>query len=531
MSFWDGRQWLPTTPPTRPARRGSRARDWAATAGLIIVLAAVMVPLSAALANGPQVSTNPSASAAGTMITVTGVSFPARSTIQLTWDDAATDLPTATVSGRGTFKVKMTVPAGELGPHTISVVDWITTGGARAATKAGQLGAVLATSVFTLATAVSASAAPSPTATPVPEPTSTPVESAVAPSVAPSVAPTLAPSQDPDPTASAAPTASPTPLPTSAPTPSPTATPVPAGGFVTRCGTALCHGGQPWYLYGASQLGGMDDPNARASLAVSAGLNTLRVVNFLDEQGSPSSAPYDEPRWQRVDRAIAAAGTHGLHVLFDLSTYRNLVWNAGANPYTFDWQPFLSFVANRRNTASGVLYRDDPTIALVAFAGEVEPINTSTNARGITTAHVTEFFRRTFAQWKALDPNHLISSGGLLQIDWNSGIDWRAIFGLANSDVCSIHDYSSTDQTVTTPAVAAYCASINRPWITEEFGWEQSEGDAARAGLYSDMYGLQRIFHAAGVSSWNLGTQLGGTTYDFNTGTPLTWNVVAANAP
>jgi hypothetical protein len=300
---------------------------------------------------------------------------------------------------------------------------------------------------------------------------------------------------------------------------------------VTRCGTSLCLGGRTWYLYGASQLGGMDDPQTRASLGASAGLNTLRVVNFLDEEGAPSSAPYDEARWRRVDGAIAAAGSHGLHVVLDLSTYRNLLWNSGANPYTTDWGSFLAFVANRRNTASGVVYANDPTIAIVAFAGEVEPINTSSNTRGITTGQVTAFFKRAFAEWKALDAHHLTSSGGLLQIDWNSGIDWKAIFDLADSDVCAMHDYSKADQTVTTPAVAAYCGSIGRPWITEEFGWEQSTGDSTRAGLFDAMYGLQRTYHAAGVSNWNLGTQLGGSTYDFNTGTPKTWDVVTANAP
>jgi hypothetical protein len=301
---------------------------------------------------------------------------------------------------------------------------------------------------------------------------------------------------------------------------------------VTRCGTRLCLGGETWYLYGASQLGGLDDPTARADLAVAARLNTLRVVNFLDEGGAPSSAPYNEWHWQRVDRVIAAAGAKGLRVILDLSTYRNLLWNSGANPYTTDWQPFLSFVAARKNTVTGVAYASDPTIALMAFAGEVEPINTPSNTRGITTAQVNAFFERTFAQWKALDPNHLTSSGGLLQLAWNSGIDWKAIFGLADGDVCSIHDYSSADQTLTTPEVSKYCGSIGRPWITEEFGWEQGMGDGARAALYGDMYSLQRTFHAAGVGNWNLGTALGGATnYDFNPLTPLTWNTVRINAP
>jgi hypothetical protein len=176
-------------------------------------------------------------------------------------------------------------------------------------------------------------------------------------------------------------------------------------------------------------------------------------------------------------------------------------------------------------------YANDPTIAIVAFAGEVEPINTTSNNRGITTAQVTSFFKRTFGEWKALDPNQLTSSGGLLQIDWNSGIDWKSIFGLADNDVCSIHDYSLVDQTVTTPAVASYCGSIGKPWITEEFGWEQSIGDTIRAADYSAMYSLQRTYQSAGVGTWNLGTQVGGTTYDVNPNTPRSWAAMVTNTP
>jgi hypothetical protein len=305
---------------------------------------------------------------------------------------------------------------------------------------------------------------------------------------------------------------------------------------VSACGTALCLGGRPWYLYGASDLGGLGDPGARASLAVEARLNTLRVVNFLDEHGSVGSAPYDLAYWSRVDAVIGAAQVAGVRVILDLSTYRNLLWNAGRNPYSWDWGPFVAFVTQRSNTVTGIRYADDPTIALVAFAGEVEPLNTPANVLRITSQQLTAFYERTFAQWRANDSRHLVSTGGLLQLAWDSGIDWRSIFALANDDVCSIHDYSTADQTVTTPAVAAYCASIGKPWITEEFGWDQAVGDATRAADFSAMYGLNVRYSAAGVGFWNLGTTVAGTagvgaTHDVNPSTPLTWAVVGANAP
>jgi hypothetical protein len=296
---------------------------------------------------------------------------------------------------------------------------------------------------------------------------------------------------------------------------------------------ALCLDGGTWYLYGASQLGGLDDPNGRADLAVAAKLNTLRIVNFLDEHAAPATGPYDEWRWQRVDKVIAAAGARGLKIVLDLSTYRNLLWNAGQNPYTTDWASFISFATQRRNTVTGIRYADDPTIAIVSFAGEVEPINTGDNTRGVTTQQVTDFFRRSFGQWKSQDVHHLLSTGGLLQLDWNSGIDWKTLFALPGSDVCAIHDYSTNDQQVTTPMVASYCQSIGRPWITEEFGWEQSIGDSTRAQRFGAMYQLQRTYGAAGVAFWNLGTQTTGTTFDVNSAVTLTntWNAVRNAAP
>ena len=530
MAFWDGQRWVHPSPdgPARPTK--ATARDWVATFAMVVVVIVASVPFLSAAAGGPSLSTSPSKGAAGSQIAVSGTSFPAKGKVQLTWDGSTKGLPTPTVSAKGTFNATMTVPSGSAGAHTIAAVQLLSTGGKG---KAGlKLGAVVASAVFTLSTVGSASASPVPTPSPTPPATPTPAPTATpTPKPSATAAPTSTPTSAPTSTPTSAPTSTPTPASTATPPPTPTPTPAPASSFVTACGTQLCLNGATWYLYGASQLGGLDDPAARASLAVAGGLNTLRIVNFLDEGGASSTAPYDEWRWQRVDKTLDAARANGLHVLLDLSTYRNLLWNAGANPYTTDWAPFLDFVANRRNTVNGRTYANDPTIAIVAFAGEVEPINTSSNTRGITTSQVTTFFHRTFAEWKALDPNHLTSSGGFLQIDWNSGIDWKTIWSDANSDVCSIHDYSNNDQTITTPAVSSYCGSIGRPWITEEFGWDQSTGDATRAQDYAGMYALQRTFHAAGVGNWNLGTQVGGSTYDVNPNTPKTWAVVLSNAP
>jgi len=298
---------------------------------------------------------------------------------------------------------------------------------------------------------------------------------------------------------------------------------------IHACGTNLCRGPWLWRLHGASVYG-----HSSASDAVNRArvlrLNTIRLTDWLDTGADPVRGAYDESRWRTVDADLALARESGLRVILDLSTYRNMLYAHGINPYTYDWKPFLSFVANRRNTVNGNRIGSDPVIALVSFAGEVEPLNTSDNRLGITTKQVTGFFRTAFATWGSLAPEQLRSSGGLLQLDWDSGIDWRSIMALPGSDVCSIHVYGDGDKNSTLPAVANYCRRLGKPWITEEFGMHAGIGDATRASWFTSVYDAQRRYGSAGAGFWNAGPQVG-DTYDVGAQTPLTAAVVRKNAP
>jgi hypothetical protein len=308
-----------------------------------------------------------------------------------------------------------------------------------------------------------------------------------------------------------------------------------ASPFVRVCALQLCLNGARFGLYGASSLGGLGDPVGRIALARQAHLNVIRIVNFLDETSTHVAlASYDPVKWARVDREIALARAAGLHVILDLSTYRNLLANNHINPYTAEWGPFVSFVAARVNTFTGVRYSNDPTIAIVSVAGEVEPL-TVRSAITPTTLQLTTFYRRTIAELHFHDVNHLVSSGGLLQLDWKSGIDWKSIFALPGNNVPAIHVYSSGDEHTSLPAVAAYARLIGKPWIVEEFGFRQTAGDAARAVDFKRVFDEAASRSAAGVLFWNVGPEIVGAagktqTYDVNPSTPRTFSVVVANA-
>ena len=338
-----------------------------------------------------------------------------------------------------------------------------------------------------------------------------------------------------------------------------------AKGFVTRAGTGLVLDGQPWYLYGGSSYGTLN-PGAQGTiagtvqLAVDAGLNTVRLVNFFDERGLSDDAPYDPVQWAGVDAMLDALRRAGLKAILDLSAYRNHLHNralsAGSTitPYSQDWRPFIRFVARRVNTVTGFQYKQDRTIAVVSFAGEPNPPNSGEPLKP-TTGELTNFYATAFAEWRKHDKNHLLSSGGLLHIDWEelynnpngSGIDWQAIASLPNHDVPSIHNYwasfpPTASNDFKTPKFATYCGQIGKPWITEEFGFKQAPVDYStipptvysesdRGAWFQVAYDIQMARNAAGAAFWNLGGEVHPDSHDVNPNTPATWATVQVNAP
>jgi hypothetical protein len=318
-------------------------------------------------------------------------------------------------------------------------------------------------------------------------------------------------------------------------------------GQVTVCGTALCVDGAIYSMYGSTiynpglqpYQSGLKDPAGTIALAQQAHLNTIRITDFLDVNGDPSTAPFDPTAWSEVDAMIAAAGAAGLHVDLGLADYRAMLWNRCVDPYTADWSQFISFVANRVNTVTHVVYKDDPTIAFVSVAGEPLPVGThgyTASATGApcsmtySTSDLTAFYAATTSEWQQQGGSVLINSGGLGYLNESTaGIDWKSIFSLPSNAFCDIKTYGGMQAWA--PTAAAYCQSIGKPVVVEEFGWQQDVGDAARAQLFTTMVAQLRALHVAGLAFWNLGYQLAPTSYEVNPSTPDTFAAVGQNAP
>jgi endo-1,4-beta-mannosidase len=189
------------------------------------------------------------------------------------------------------------------------------------------------------------------------------------------------------------------------------------------------------------------------------------------------------------------------------------------------------------------VYKDDPTIAMWLMFGEPK----APSAHGMSSTQYVAAFKTILGQAQARDSNHIISTGGFLHLNGATPYPWQQIMSLPENDFCSIHTYSLGDQNDTIPKVSQYCSSINKPWLQEEFGATQAQGDwtpctysgycgdERRADTFQRVYDVSRTANAAGALFWNLGVEVQGVnhtgdTYDVNPDTPLIWEVVKRNA-
>ena len=286
--------------------------------------------------------------------------------------------------------------------------------------------------------------------------------------------------------------------------------PVVGAGAVTVGASELCWGGRVWRVNGGSTNGnprGDQTADGNVALALDLQVNTIRLTDFIPHPGTLGVDEYDQTRWAGVDNMIALAGKNNLKVELDLSTYGNFLESQSStfNPYTYDWKPFLTFVANRINTVTGKRYGSDPTITFVSFAGETgAPDQSGSKARGVTGPQLIAFYDKVMTTWGTLAPGQIRIPGGLFFLT-DTTMPWREIFALPSCDLPAIHSYSPADESAQ-PTVNAYVKSLGKPWLLEEFGFGANNysSDADRAADFNRQYDLALHNGAAGVSWWNI---------------------------
>jgi mannan endo-1,4-beta-mannosidase len=346
--------------------------------------------------------------------------------------------------------------------------------------------------------------------------------------------------------------------------------------FVTRDGAAFDLGGQPfrfggtnnYYLHYKSQAM-VDDVFADAA---AMNLTVIRAWSSLEcggdkpnsDGGCSAGTDLWTQRWstaagapvintgagglQKLDYMLAKANQLGIKLILPLvNNWRDF---GGMDQYVTwyglrfhdqfytdariraNFRTWISTLANRVNTITGVTYKNDPAIFSWELANEPRCINASLPTSGTCTQDtLTSWADEMSTYINSVDPNHMISVGdeGFLDHgnanDWPynaaDGVDHEALTALPNIDFGTYHAYPDSwghDVAWTTQWIRdhnAAAATLNKPTILEEFGLRDL---SARDSAYQAWVDAVRTGGGDGWAFWILtGIQDDGQLYpDFD---------------
>lgn len=213
----------------------------------------------------------------------------------------------------------------------------------------------------------------------------------------------------------------------------------PRMGFVERNGTKFILDGRPFYINGWNSYWLMDhavNENTRSRVhqmlqtGANMGLTVCRTWAFNDGEYNAlqiSPGRFNERVFKALDHVVAEAGQHGIRLLLSLvnnlqayggkTQYVNWAWQEGiglsSSNDSFFYDPsirnyfknYIKSVLTRKNTITGIEYKDDPSI----FAWELinEP-RCMTDPSGDT---LQDWIEEMSAFVKSIDKKHLVTVG------------------------------------------------------------------------------------------------------------------------
>ena len=194
--------------------------------------------------------------------------------------------------------------------------------------------------------------------------------------------------------------------------------------------------------------------------------NNLRVqlclVNWWRDTGGISQYL----RWSGINGADDDAYPYGLNLEKAMLFYTN---ETARRLY----RAHIEKIATRRNTVTGLLYKDDPTIFGYELINEGQCLTGRWEEQRAWIAEMSNYLR-------SLDPDHMIAPGV-----WGYRLaaerrEWLADHALPNIDYCDVHNYPKDDHDVGVDSpkalnefienrvAAAY--SLKKPLVFGEFG-------------------------------------------------------------
>jgi mannan endo-1,4-beta-mannosidase len=342
----------------------------------------------------------------------------------------------------------------------------------------------------------------------------------------------------------------------------PNSTPsTPRDQFVRQRGGRFMIGQKPFRFVGANvAVMYRDEDRARMPetlrIAAQAGIKVVRVWAF--GEGGPNDvkpmkdledwprehyfrrAPgeWNEDAFVYLDKVIAEAAKNNIYVQLCLTNWwrdtggvtQYLRW-AGINDAADDsfnfginnekailfytnpetrrlYREHLEKLATRRNTVTGVLYRDDPAIFGWELMNEAQVITGRWAERRAWFAEMSGYL-------KSLDPNHLIAPGAWGYRSSSERREWLADHAIPTIDYCDVHSYPRDDhdsfvdspkalrEFIDNRAAAAY--SLGKPLVLGEFGMGvEGFNGASQLDWYRALFEGNARAGAGGAMFWIL---------------------------
>lgn len=294
-------------------------------------------------------------------------------------------------------------------------------------------------------------------------------------------------------------------------------------GFVKASGTRFTVNDEPFYCSGTNAFyAGLeyimseDEVTHMMKEHADRGVTVLRLfMSFFDSVPNsmmPSFGEYNEEALQRLDSTLVEMARRGIRGILVLSNYWPFLggfakWMEKAYPgqekpleefYTDDFvksefKKFISMLINRRNSLTGVLYRDDPTIFAFELANEPRAKGYDVTIGKMPGETICSWAQEMTAFIRSLDSNHMVSIGdeGMRANGSNQephswinngyeGVDF--VCNLQYADFATIHSYPDAWGMSATDGGYQWLGdnyfkdrrdiahSMNKPIILEEYG-------------------------------------------------------------
>ena len=252
----------------------------------------------------------------------------------------------------------------------------------------------------------------------------------------------------------------------------------------------------------------------------------------------PAPGEWNEDAFVHLDKVIAEAAKNQIYVQLCLTNWwrdtggvtQYLRW-AGINDAADDSYKFginnekaILFYSNpetrrlyrehidklvtRRNTITGVMYRDDPTIFGWELMNEAQVITGRWQER-------RAWFAEMSAYLKSLDPNHMVAPGAWGYRSSSERREWLADHAIPTIDYCDVHNYPRDDHDsfVNSPAAlkefienrAAAAYSLKKPLVLGEFGMGvEGHNGASQVEWYKALFDGNARAGVGGAMFWIL---------------------------